>query len=996
MDEKFEKMSRLYQALYEINEAILRLEDESHLFPLICDIAVSLGGMRLAWIGRPDLESGSMTRLVSSGATAYLDGIEIFVDPSSDFGQGPTGHVWREGQNVIINDFHSSEMTDPWKERAVTNRINSCGSFPIFRGGEIFAIFTAYHEQIGAFDSDVVALLDELSRDVTFALENFDRNAEIERSSSELAAKERHFRAYFEHSMVGMIALTKDGMILEANSRFCEMLGYKQDELPRNIVYGLSHPDDIELSKAFLARASQATGGYFVLDKRYIHKDGSTIRVHNTVGVVTDALGNFDYLVAAVENVNERDERRNRIELLGRIIDNSLNEVLIYEAKSLRFTWANRGSLINLGYSALELNEMDALAIKPDFDLASFMELASPLLDKTKEILVFESVRQRKDGSRYPVEVHLQIAEVGEERFFVAVVLDITARIESRDRLLTAASLFTNSREGIAIADADFRVTAINSSFTRITGYSEEDAIDTYVAPTDSPMVFDGGFGEDWSKLLRNGEFDGDLWSHRKDGFGYLNRFSIRHIRDDREMVVGYAGFYKDVTQERSNEERLRNAEMTDSLTGLMNRNSFMVATVELFESESKAMGGVALLLVNLDHFKAVNEAYGYSIGDVALQRLGSRFEAMIDPKRPICRLGGDEFAMAVATKDPLDALDFAQSVLGLINQPIETEAGEVHLGAFIGISLYPDDSSDFESLFILANSALERARHGGSNKILLFDSSNIGAYTRSLEIQKSFRRALSNDELYLVYQPIVSLRDGSIRSFEALLRWNHPKLGEVPPSEIIRIAERSGFIIPLGNWIISRALAQLASWHRDGVDVAMLSINVSAIQFLDGSLVSILGDKLRQYGLGNGVVEVEITETIAMTNVDESQAQIEKLKDLGVGISIDDFGTGYSSLSYLRKFPATTIKIDQSFTSELVENVEVSTIVESVIRIADALGAEIVAEGVETIAQFEVLQRMGCANVQGYLIARPMLPEKVAPFIEKVAQDPWYFLCQE
>lgn len=979
-----DKITSLYRALSEVNQAIVRLEDEDLLFPLVCDVCVAYGGMSLAWIGRPDSETNLFHDLVSRGTTDYLCDLAISCSADIPEGNGPAGLCWRQQTPIVINDFESSEILGPWKDRARKFGIRSNAAFPVMRNGKAFAVLGVYHVDPDAFDQEVIRLLDELARDISFALDNFDRQRAIEYAQGTLLTRERHFRAYFENSMVGMMAITSSGNWLEANQRFLDMVGYSLDEVTSKKWDSITHPDDRAEIASMFSSLVNGESDFASLDARFVHKNGSIVYGHITYGAVHDEAGEFQYVVTTVENITERVLEGAKLELFGRTLDGSLNEIYIFDAQTLRFTWVNSGARRNLGYALEELLGMTAVSIKPNFTVRSFLEFVEPLVFGDVSQLIFNTDHRRKDGSTYPVEVRLQFSSSESGNVFVAVILDITERQNTEASLTKAASLFNRSREGIVILDSDNRVSAVNQALTALLGYSEQELIGLSANVLFDRVVIGRSFDEAWSMFTDETIKELDLQSVKKNGTAFINHVSMTEIGNDVGETIGYAAFCRDVTLERLNEHRILRATHTDTLTELMNREAFTLAVHGILEHPMNHNSEYSVILLNLDNFKALNEFHGYVFGDKALIEIAQRLRSFEIEGLAVCRVGGDEFALALNCGDGVVCLRIAQKALDLIFAPIDIDGHNFRLSASVGIAMHPRDAGDLESIFRLAGSALSRSKQEGRNRARLFDATLNERYSRTLLMQDSLRSAVEQNQFYLVYQPLVSLIDGKAFGCEALLRWLHPELGFVSPYETIRIAEETGFILELGEWVLDTAICQLAKWRSEGLYFKKLALNISAFQFLHGRLVETLSAVLRKHDIPASLIDLEITESVAIDNLNDVKGQIERLKSLGVSISIDDFGTGYSSLSYLRKFQASNLKIDRSFVMDICEDREVRAIVEAIIGIAKVLGVEVIAEGVETVDQLEMLRDLGCEYIQGFLVSQPLSPGDLKPFISR------------
>ncbi|NNN14656.1 MAG: EAL domain-containing protein [Acidimicrobiaceae bacterium] len=983
MTDSSERMSHLYHALSEVNQAIVRMDDESLLLPLLCRVAVEFGGLKLAWIGRPESGSSDFEVLASSGATEYMEGLRISTDPDEPTGRGPAGQTWREGTVVIVNDFLGADLLGPWKQRAILHGIGSSACFPIERAGERFAILNVYHEEPFAFDPLVIRLLVEMTRDVTFALDNFDRQKMVFATQNALAARERHFRGYFENATIGLVSLDNSGAWTEANQRFLEIVRYDETELAGLSWWSIVHPDDQQESRAAVNSLLSGEVENFSIDARYVRGDGETIYVHINAGVVKDDQGSVVHMVAAIDDISGSVRDRNRLLLLGEALNNSHNEFYLFDAETLKFDWVSAGSIRNLGYSEEELLELTPIDIKPLFDRERFETLLGPLKRHEVDRLVFETEHERKDGSRYPVEVHIQLSTVHKLRRFIAVILDITERKMMVERLESAARLFTESRDGIVLADGRFRITAVNETFTAMTGLGEAGLIGDDLGQLAMLLESAPEFEALWKELSGTSAVEGEFSLRKTDGTVFEGHVTLVSIGTGNRSQIGYALIVEDLTESKALENQLRQAGTMDSLTRLRNRVAFHGVATELLAEASVTAQTAALILIDVDGFRSINESRGSLVGDGVLVEVAARLARLQGVDAASFRLGADEFALLQLQAEPSEAIALARGIIDLIAEPISVGHDDVVLGASVGVAIFPQDGDDSETLLTHANNALVASQRAGRGRISFFDPGFNESYLRQLEVQRSLLGAIRSGELEMAYQAIIKLPERSVIGFEALLRWNHRSLGAIPPLEVIDAAEETGCILELGDWVISKVIEDLCEWLQMGLPITRLAINVSASQFMDGLLVAKLSERIVSVGVPPECIDLEITETISMANLPEVENQVRLLRQLGVGVSIDDFGTGYSSLSYLRRFNVSNIKIDKSFIDELTTNPEVLAIVDAIVRIASALGCDTTAEGVETDEQLRLLEIAGCTHGQGYLISKPIAKELVPGFFD-------------
>jgi diguanylate cyclase (GGDEF)-like protein len=420
-----------------------------------------------------------------------------------------------------------------------------------------------------------------------------------------------------------------------------------------------------------------------------------------------------------------------------------------------------------------------------------------------------------------------------------------------------------------------------------------------------------------------------------------------------------------------------------DSVTGLPNRHTFNERMSAALETVDQFGGSASLLLIDLDNFKIVNDTLGHHSGDALLKLVARRLLECLRSGDVICRIGGDEFAVVLESATARKAAAVAEKVLAVLAAPFDIDVHEIYVTASVGISTYPDDARDLETLTRNADTAMYQAKGKGKNAYEMFHPELDQRVQKRMSLEMNLRKAIGRDELLLYYQPQVSLRDGRLVGVEALLRWKHPELGLVSPAEFIPVAEESGLIVPIGRWVLRTACKQVAAWRDAGLGTINVSVNLSARQTRDGHLVHDILDALRQAGLSPAQLELEITETVLMDNVHANVDMLHRLQTEGICLAIDDFGTGYSSMAYLKRFPIDQVKIDRTFVRDIPGDGDDEAITTAIIAMAHSLGLSVVAEGVETAQQLEFLRNAGCDIMQGFYFAEPKPPEQMVAFLE-------------
>ncbi len=853
---RIERLTKLYRALSEVSLSIVRMDQESELFPLVCRMAVEFGGVGMAWIGKLNEANSLIEPAASYGRVAYLDDIVISSQEDVPEGRGPAGTAFRESRNVVVNDFPTNETTRPWRERTLRYDWGSGGFFPIFRAGAPFALLSVYHSSTGAFDAEMIELLEQLSRNTSFALDSFDRENDRRQTREALIDSESRFRAYFKRAAVGMAVTSPEKGWLDVNDALCEMLGYSHKELMHLTWAELTHPDDLEENLKQHERLIKGEVEGFTIENRFICKDGQVVYARRTPRAVRKIDGSIDYIIALIQ--------------------------------------------------------------------------------------------------------------------------DITERKRAEQELRIAATAF-ETQEGIVIADRDQRILRVNSAFTRLTGYSAEEVIGKTPALLSSGRQDRAFYRSMWQTIQRDKYWQGEIWNRRKDGVVYPEWLTITAVTDTDGEVTHYIGVFTDITLRKAADEQIHQLAFYDPLTHLPNRSLLRDRLQQALKHSAHHKNHGAILFIDLDNFKILNDTRGHDIGDQLLVAVGKRFGACVRSGDTIARLGGDEFVVMLddLSEDAQYAATAAQEVggkiLASINRPFHLHGFEYHCSASIGICLFCDEGMSMDDLLKHADTAMYQAKSSGRNVYRFFDPAMQHELEMRVSLETSMRHGLRNNEFRLHYQPQVD-SSGRTTGAEALVRWQHPERGLVSPMAFIPLAEETGLIMPLGLWVLETACAQLAAW-AGRVDTAhlTLSVNVSARQFRHADFVDQVLAVLDATGANPQNLKLELTESLLVDDVESTIVKMSALKAKGVRFSLDDFGTGYSSLAYLKRLPLDQLKIDQSFVRDILTNPNDAALARTIIVLAQQLDLSVIAEGVETVEQRDFLVGHGCLAYQGYLFGKPV-----------------------
>lgn len=555
----------------------------------------------------------------------------------------------------------------------------------------------------------------------------------------------------------------------------------------------------------------------------------------------------------------------------------------------------------------------------------------------------------------------------------LARVRNLLTRKNAENRLRLASQVFQHSGEAIMVTDSENRIVEVNPAFTRLTGYSLEE-----VMGRDPKLLSSGRTSLDeyramWADILRNGVWQGEIWDRRKDGKVYPKLLTISLVRSQEGVAENYIAMFTDISERKAAEARIAHLAHHDSLTGLANRMMLKFTLEHVLIKPFRRCNSLALLFVDLDHFKQINDSLGHPVGDQLLQEVAKRLTTGVREGDMVARLGGDEFVILLYDADAQLAGRISTNLLHKIGQTYEIGNHRLHISGSIGICLCPEDGDSYEELMKHADLALYDAKDKGRNNFSFFRRELNQASQMRRKIESHLYLAFEQKQLSLHYQPQFSVDGGEIVVVEALLRWHDPELGWVSPDKFIPIAEETGLILRIGQWVLEEACRQLRAWKDAGWTDLRVAVNLSPYQFRQEGLSQQVADTLAQYGLSGTDLELELTESAAMKNPEVAIKILQTLCNQGVSLAVDDFGTGYSSLSYLKLLPIHCLKLDKSFVCNIEEDINDAAICSAIIAMAHALGLQVVAEGVETEAQRQYLEGLGCDLMQGYLLGRPV-----------------------
>jgi diguanylate cyclase (GGDEF)-like protein/PAS domain S-box-containing protein len=568
---------------------------------------------------------------------------------------------------------------------------------------------------------------------------------------------------------------------------------------------------------------------------------------------------------------------------------------------------------------------------------------------------------------------------------------------EQRWKNIQLSRVFESTLEGIMITDTNSVILAVNPAFSKITGYTADEVIGK------TPKILRSGrqdaafYQEMWQTLKESGHWQGEIWNRRKSGEVYPEWLAIAAIRNEAGEINQYAALFNDITEQKKTEQQLVHLAYHDALTGLPNRLLFDDRLNMALAHAQRSGTMLAVMFLDLDRFKNINDGLGHSIGDKLLRAVAERLSRTVRQEDTVARMGGDEFTVLLPDISHVeDAVEVSEKILDVLKQPLQIDAHELFVTSSIGISIYPDDGDQAEALMKNADTALYRAKEAGRDNYQFYTPAMNAQTLEKLTLENRLRHALERNQFELHYQPQMHLATGQIVGTEALLRWRTEEDELIPPMDFIPLLEETGLIIPVGAWVLQQACMQNSAWQASGQPPLRVAVNLSARQFGQRDLLHTVQDCLSNSGLAANMLELEVTESLVMEATTGNQDVMADLKAAGLQLAMDDFGTGYSSLSYLKRLPFDTIKIDRSFIRDMLSNPEDVAIVKTIINLAHALKRRVIAEGVETQEQLAQLRQLGCDEIQGYLLSRPLPAEAVPQWLEQQRLDQQIFVKHE
>ncbi|MGI2091123.1 EAL domain-containing protein [Shewanella oncorhynchi] len=636
------------------------------------------------------------------------------------------------------------------------------------------------------------------------------------------------------------------------------------------------------------------------------------------------------------------------------------------------------------GYSLDELNQLDPWDLTPKrYQISETEQLER--LKQTRRYGPYQKHYVHKNCQLVAVRLNGALVTGADgEQLILFIVEDITEQERTVARVNLLAQVFQQSGEGITIMDANDIIVDVNTAFSQITGYSREEIIGKNCRFLEAERTDKNIDPQVRAALEQTGFWQGEVWDRHKHGYDIPKWLMMSVVRDDAGAVSHYIGSFTDISERKVSEERIHFLAHHDSLTLLPNRLSLQSRLEVVFREALASDSQIAVMFIDMDHFKNINDTLGHHVGDQLLLEVARRLKNIVGDTDTVARLGGDEFVVALSDTNHDEVASLAEALRSGLSQTYVINNQALHSSPSIGISLFPTDGDSVEALMKNADMAMYRAKAAGRNNYQFFTAAMNTLITERQQIETGLRQVLANDELRLHYQPQIDIRTGQVVSVEALVRWQHPEFGMVAPDRFIPIAEEIDMIIPIGQWVLETAMAQLAVWRAAGATELRMAVNLSAHQLRKDSIVADITNVLLKHKLGKGALELEITESVAMQYPEQNARLLAELRQHGIELAIDDFGTGYSSLSYLKLLPLDRLKLDRSFVKDIESDPNDAAISAATISMSHELGLTVVAEGVENEAQLVLLSSMGCDLVQGFYFSKPLAAEECFRFIQR------------
>ena len=995
IEHALERHTRLYATLSQCNKAIVHCTGADELFQQICLSAVQSGGMKMAWIGKADPESRKIIPVAQAGTgTEYLNEIEVSMDAATPSGRGPAGNSLRAGQPFWCQDFQNDPCTLPWRDQGVQYGLGACASLPLYRNQQAFGVLVVYASEAQAFDELTRNMLVEMASDIGFALDNFDRESRRKAAENALIDNEMRLRLTTEMTNIAIweYDVARDQMTRSANHD--QLYGMAWQGVWHSATFlNATHPDDRERARNIIYSAL-APGGEdaYAFDFRVIRPDNS-VRWLWVKGLITqrDAFGNGLVIRGVLLDVSERVLAREALRESQKHLDLALQSAGMgvwsfdmitntrhYEDQTCRLLGIDPSTFTGTP------NEFFRIVHPDDLDMLK-NTLARAIEQNIPYDLEYRVVWP--DGSIHYISSRARIDRGDDNQALrlMGVLWDVSERKHAEE-----AFRESQVRLDLAIRSASMSVWSLDIA----TNKRFFDDQYCYLLGID-PATFNGTEAEFFQAvhvddremvksnltqtITQNVPYESEFRGIWPDGSVHYIATRGRLVCNDHGQPLRINGIAFDVSEWREAQNQIHNLAFYDPLTGLPNRRLLIDRLQHAVATCDRNIRTGALLFIDLDNFKTINDTLGHALGDQLLKQAAERLTCCVRAEDTVARIGGDEFVVMLEdlSENESEAASQTESIavkiLAKLSRPYQIASHEYRSTCSIGIALFNDRVQGSDDLLKQSDIAMYQAKKAGRNTLRFFDAQMQKIVTSRAILEGELRKALELKQFQLYYQIQVDSFMQPIGA-EALIRWMHPERGLVSPLEFIPIAEETGLIVPIGQWVLETACAQLMAWEQEEqTRQLVLAVNVSAREFLQNDFVTRVQDAIQNNGINPMQLKLELTESLLLEDIEDAIAIMNALNDTGVQFSLDDFGTGYSSLQYLKRLPLDQIKIDQSFVRDLAFDSGDRAIVRTIIAMATSLNLNVIAEGVETEEQLQFLLNKGCTHYQGYLFGKPV-----------------------
>ncbi len=907
-----------------------------------------------------------------------LDDIYYFVDNNGIFkkiSQSVKNILGYDPKELIGTSVYDLYVIPAQRDQLLKNSSSENGYFEIatllkHKNGKHISIYTKAH-YVKDKDGNIIGI-EGIVRDMS----NFHN------LKSTLDINQKIYKTIFENSPSGIIYFNTDGLIIDANSASTKIFGTSKKELIGfNILKRVTNQNLLKSIRLSLQNQEALYRGPYtsVLSGKKLYLD-------IFLKPLVNDKNEIDFIVIFIDDKTQEYEiNKNLVKAKNEwksIIDNMVN-IFIQTDKDGNIIKASPSVKDIMGYEQSEVigkNTMEFWLDKESSTKAreNFIKEKQPL---KKVVAKFK----HKKGHDLFLEFYItpRFDEKGNYIGSDNIARDITEQLKSQKALEIYKNVIKNTSEGIMITDKNNHIVFINKAFFDITQYKEKDVIGKNPSILKSGVHTKQFYKNMWESIINSGEWKGEIWNKHKDDGIYPELLSINTLKDKNGEIENYIAIFTDISDIKKSEAKMRSMAMHDSLTGLPNRTMMSSLMSHSIKSAKRQHELMAIMFIDLDNFKTINDNYGHKEGDNVLIETAKRLKDVLREEDIVYRFGGDEFIVTLEhIRNSEDIAKIAQKLNQSLQIPYQTNDYTFYISCSIGIAIYPNDASSVDELIKNADAAMYQAKNKGKNRYSFYSHELGKQIQEELRIENLLRKSIENNEFEIYYQPKIDTKTLHITGLEALLRWNSKEEGILSPAKFIPIAEKTGLIIPLGNWVMLQACKQIKKWHEDKLYSGNISVNISGVQLDNKNFVNSIKYVLKESGLSPLYLDLEVTESVLMNDLKHWSNTLDQIRDIGIDISIDDFGTGYSSLSYLRELPVDELKIDKSFIDDIPDDKDACAIVKSIISLAKTLGYKTVAEGVEKKEQQIYLEENGCDIIQGYYYSKPLSAKEMKDFL--------------